>query len=145
VGTGIIAAADEDGHFFVDGLQGVGHFLPFDAGRIVCRPDDHEVVVHNFPSVDAEAGLDVFFFGGRRMHKQYIRIAVFSKLEGLAGAGRHPFEFDAGGCRKFRSQIIEQAGIVGARGRCHQQLFLGSLGRENNAGHGQQQGGKDAG
>ncbi len=59
-----------------------------DPGRIVCRPDHDEVVVHHGLAADAVTAVHVLLLRLGRVHEQDIGVALLAELERLARADR---------------------------------------------------------
>ncbi len=65
-------------------LSRVGHSP--DAGRIVLRAEDHEVVVHHVLAVDAVAFCNELVLARAGMHQDDVDVAGLAELDRLAGA-----------------------------------------------------------
>ncbi len=113
VRTRIIAARGERRLGRGNRLQGCGSILRArHFGRVACRTDDDEVIVHDVEALDAATLGNKFFFGRFGVHQKDVAIAVRRILDGLAGADCHHANVDAGLLLEHRQDVIEQAGVL---------------------------------
>ncbi len=133
---GIVAAAREER--LLQGYCGKGAAggFPFDSGGVGFRADDDKVIEHDFSSVNAVSGFNIFLFRGRGMDKKDVDIAVFSKLQGPACSYRDPVEVYSCIGKNDWFQVIQEAGVVGAGGGGHvEDLSLFAFAGNNGEGY----------
>jgi hypothetical protein len=97
-------------------LERGDHVLALDAGRIVVRPDDDEVVVHHGLAADAEAVGYELLFERSGMNEHDVGVAASRGVKRLAGALGDDLHVDASLLLEPRKNVAEQAGVL--RRRC---------------------------
>ncbi len=114
----VVAARGEGRFGGGDGRQRLGRRgHAADAGRVVARPDDDEVVVHHVRPIEAVALFDKGVFAGAGVDEDDVGVARRADLNRLAGAdGDH---VDAGVVLGLEvgQDGVEQAGVGRAGGR----------------------------
>ena len=124
VGARIVAARGERGagagdrHEARDRIVGAG-----DLGRVRGGTDDHEVVVHEVESLDAEPVGDERFLGGLRVHEQHVSVAVARVAKRLPGADRDDPHLDAGLGGEPGQEMVEQTRVPGGGRRLDDDEF----------------------
>ena len=88
-----------------------------DPGRVACGAYHDEIVVHQVEARAAVALRNEGLFGGLVVHQEEVGIAVPRKPERLAGADRDDAHLDPGLGLEQRQQTVEEAGVLGGRGR----------------------------
>jgi len=117
VGARLVAPRDEPGRtaaHFPEGIRRGRRTL--DPGRIRGGAGDDEIVVHDGTAVQSVAVAEELRLQLGIVHEQDVDIAVFTELEGLAGAyGDH---VDPGAGRLFEDwqDVVQQPGVVRAGG-----------------------------
>ena len=82
-----------------------------------CGAHHDEVVVHQVEARAAVARRNERLFGGLVVHQEEVGIAVPRKPQRLAGADRDDAHLDPGLGLEQRQQTVEEAGVLGGRGR----------------------------
>jgi len=122
VGSGAVAAGDEararPGDLAERARRAPGG-SPADPGGVGGWPHEHEVVVHDEPTVDQDARAEVLPLERRRVNQDYVRVAVGAELEGGAGADGDGPHRVAGPPLEQGNQHVEQARVLraGRRGQ----------------------------
>ncbi len=89
------------------------------ARRILCRPDDDKIVVHDVAPQRTETGRHEFFLERARMHQQHIGVAVFADFHRRAGTDRDNSYLAAITRLELRQDHRQQSRILGAGGGSH--------------------------
>jgi len=109
-----------------------------DAGRVLPRPDQDEVVVHEVEALHAEAVGDELFLGSLVMDEQDVGIAIARQLDGLAGADGDDPHRNSGLLRELRQDVVVKPGVLGRGGGGHRDEGLGRRGRSAGKAQGEQ-------
>src|SRR5262249_3531999 len=130
---GAVAARDETSllsFYVLKSLGNVRHAL--DAGGIALRTDQHEVVVHHRKAFHAFTLGKEFFFSRLGMHEHHVSVAAPCGIKRLASALRQNLHSDSGLLLKDRQQVLEQAGVLRRRSRCHHNRLVLGVGARSN-------------
>jgi hypothetical protein len=101
-----------------------------DLRRILARPRDHEVVLHDRRAVECGARVEELLLALRIVRDQHVRIALGAHAQRRAAAYRHHLHRDSGTIAEHREQRVEQTGVLHAGGGGEQQRGLfAALGR----------------
>ena len=135
-----VAARDEGRPCRLDLLQRRGDVASArHSGRVVARPDEDEVVVHDLGAPDAVAGGDELLLGGGIMHEDHVGIAAPRQVERLAGAEGDDAHLDAAQLLENRQQVAEEAGLLGRGGGGDGDEVVGRGGLQCESAGGEQQ------
>ena len=134
MGAAVVPPAHEGSLRLGDCAQGSrGRLGPFNARRIVFRPDEDEIVIHDLGSVAAKAAFDKGFFRLARMDEDRIHVARLAQFDRLAGADDQQLNVqikvsrDLGQEHVRKARVVERGGhrhlhhIRGLRGTAHRQ------------------------
>jgi hypothetical protein len=109
----------------MDALQSLHRILAAgDSRRVRFRADQHEIVVHDLMAAHAEAFGDELLLERLRVHEHHVGVSAPAHVERLAGAERDHAHLDPGLLLEDRQQVLEQARLLGGRGRRDRDVLL---------------------
>jgi hypothetical protein len=127
VGPGTITAGNERRGLALYALQRRYSVLAIDACRIVFRPDDHKIVVHDRITFHTKSFGKELLLGLFSVHEHDIGIATTRRVERLTGALSQDLHLNARLLLYDRQEVAKQAGVLRRGGRCNDNYLENSF------------------